>query len=107
MNQLQTCQTCDQTYSQEESTAKTKVLFCSDSCEDINEAWLREANQTMDLARKENPTIFARTSLTQEQNEAMETFKKLGVKFSSSNLSNINEHNSYIENNEQSFKKED
>lgn len=91
MNQIQTCQTCEQTYSQEESTAKTKVLFCSDSCEAINDQWLSEANQTMDLARKENPNIFARTNLTQEQEEAMETFKKLGVKFSSEQIQQFGE----------------
>jgi hypothetical protein len=49
----------------------------------IDDEWLKAGNETLRNAQANNPQAFMRTSMTQEQESAMQTFKNLGVRFNS------------------------
>lgn len=97
MSQLLTCQTCEKTYNKEDSTATIvettdsqsnklvvdhRLLFCSESCQLIDEEWLENGAAQLAQAKLENPNLFARTNMTREQEQAMDSLTRMGVKFS-------------------------
>ncbi len=92
-----TCVVCEKDYDTNESTATRqsnkdssviKTIYCSIECEAIDLEWLDNANEIMQSAKANNPQMFMRTSMNQEQEQAMNTFKSLGVKFKGTELSN-------------------
>jgi len=89
-----TCVVCEKDYDTESSTAtrrsekdsaviETINIYCSFECELIDDEWLKAGNETLRNAQANNPQAFMRTSMTQEQESAMQTFKNLGVRFNS------------------------
>lgn len=88
-----TCVCCEKDYDTEDSTATNndkdnfRALYCSEECEAIDQEWLVEGNKTIESAKQNNPSLFMRTSMTPEQSTAMDTFKKLGVRFTGTELS--------------------
>jgi hypothetical protein len=52
------CHSCYEEYMLETSTAALKGMYCSSECEIAEDTRLKEANEIISNAEKENPEIF-------------------------------------------------
>lgn len=86
------CQYCEREYDYKSSTEPINVEdlydeehFCSKDCEKAEINWLNEGNKTIQNAKENNPSLFARSEMSTSEQQALETIKnvnKAGVKFS-------------------------
>lgn len=86
------CQYCGKEYNIEDSVNTgsnenpTDYLnYCSIQCQNAEANWLAEGNKTIQSAKENNPSLFARSEMSTSEQQALETFKNVsraGVKFS-------------------------
>lgn len=83
LNQPSKCVICSKDYITNESTAHPMVIliYCSSECETLSDEYLAEGNKVMEEARKNDPQAFTRSCMSNEEVVAINSVKKMGVKF--------------------------
>lgn len=83
LNQPAKCVICSKDYITNQSTAHpmTILIYCSLECEELSNEYLAEGNKVMEEAKKNDPQAFMRSGMGNEEVAAINSIKKLGVKF--------------------------